>query len=35
LSIDSDRVPESRLANVLAQRRARWLLSRIDNLFTN
>lgn len=34
LRIDPDLVPESRLANVLAQRRARWLLSRIDNLFT-
>lgn len=33
LRIDPDLVPESRLANVLAQRRARWLLSRIDNLF--
>jgi predicted anti-sigma-YlaC factor YlaD len=35
LRIDPNLVPDTRLANVLAQRRARWLLSRIDNLFTD
>ena len=35
LRIDTGRVPENRLANTLAQRRARWLLSRVDTLFTN
>jgi predicted anti-sigma-YlaC factor YlaD len=33
LAIDIDARPEWRLQNVLAQRRARWLLSRIDELF--
>jgi predicted anti-sigma-YlaC factor YlaD len=34
LAFDPDKAaPEQRLANVLAQRRARWLLSRIDELF--
>jgi predicted anti-sigma-YlaC factor YlaD len=33
LAIDPDAVPESRLANHLAQHRARWLLGRIDDLF--
>jgi len=34
LAIDVEKVaPEQRLANVLAQRRAKWLLSRIDELF--
>lgn len=35
LHIDVDRTPENRLANLVAQRRARWLLSRTDRLFTN
>lgn len=35
LHIDIDRATENRLANVLAQRRARWLLSRSEHLFTN
>lgn len=33
LAIDVDNTPEVRLANVLAQRRARWLLARADELF--
>ena len=33
LSIDPDRKPEARLANLVAQRRARWLLQRADELF--
>jgi predicted anti-sigma-YlaC factor YlaD len=33
LAIDPDTAPESRLANLVAQRRARWLLKRIDDLF--
>jgi predicted anti-sigma-YlaC factor YlaD len=33
LAIDPDQVPDYRLANVLAQRRARWLLGRTDELF--
>jgi predicted anti-sigma-YlaC factor YlaD len=33
LAIDPDRQPETRLATVLAQRRARWLLGRADELF--
>lgn len=35
LRIDTDRSSENRLANVVAQRRARWLLSRTEHLFTN
>ncbi len=35
LQIDVDRATEKRLANLVAQRRARWLLSRTDHLFTN
>jgi len=35
LAIDVDRNPGQRLANLVAQRRARWLLSRTDRLFTN
>ena len=35
LRIDTGAATENRLANVLAQRRARWLLSRTENLFTN
>ncbi len=33
LAIDVDRAPEFRLANILAQKRARWLLGRADELF--
>ena len=33
LRIDPDQHPETRLANLTAQRRARWLLGRIDDLF--
>ncbi len=33
LAIDPDREPETRLANLIAQRRARWLLGRMDELF--
>ena len=33
LAVKLDAAPEYRLANVVAQRRARWLLSRIDALF--
>lgn len=33
LAIDADAVPEKRLANIIAQQRARWLLSRMDRLF--
>ena len=34
LAIDIEKAPpEQKLANVLAQRRARWLLSRLDELF--
>lgn len=33
LRIDLDRDPESRLANIVAQRRARWLLSRAGQFF--
>ena len=33
LSIDPDLVPEARLLNLIMQRRARWLLSRADELF--
>ncbi len=35
LAVDLDRAPEQRLANVIMQRRARWLLSRIDDLFVD
>jgi predicted anti-sigma-YlaC factor YlaD len=35
LRIDVDRVTENRLANLVAQRRARWLLSRTEHLFMN
>jgi predicted anti-sigma-YlaC factor YlaD len=35
LEIDINAVPEQRLANVIAQRRARWLLSRMDRLFVD
>ena len=33
LAVDVNAKPEYRLANLVAQRRARWLLSRIDDLF--
>ena len=33
LAINPDAVPESRLQNLVAQRRARWLLGRVDDLF--
>jgi predicted anti-sigma-YlaC factor YlaD len=33
LRVDADREPAGRLANLMAQRRARWLLGRIDELF--
>lgn len=33
LSVDPDAVPDSRLANLMAQRRARWLAGRLDELF--
>src|SRR4030095_13438758 len=35
LAIDVDREPSLRLANILSQRRARYLLSRINELFSN
>jgi predicted anti-sigma-YlaC factor YlaD len=35
LAVDPDKVPEFRLANILAQRRARWLLGRLDELFVD
>ena len=33
IAIDVNAAPEQRLANILSQRRARWLLSKIDELF--
>lgn len=33
LAIDPGSIPEQRLANIIAQKRARWLLSRMDRLF--
>jgi predicted anti-sigma-YlaC factor YlaD len=33
LAVDPDAAPQYRLANIVAQRRARWLLARIDSLF--
>jgi predicted anti-sigma-YlaC factor YlaD len=33
LAIDVNALPEQRLANLIAQRRARWLLARMDRLF--
>lgn len=33
LAIDADAAPEMRLANLVAQRRARWLMGRLDELF--
>jgi predicted anti-sigma-YlaC factor YlaD len=33
LAFDADKAPETRVANIIAQRRAKWLLGRIDELF--
>jgi predicted anti-sigma-YlaC factor YlaD len=33
LSFDVDSQPQNRLLNILAQRRARWLQGRVDELF--
>jgi predicted anti-sigma-YlaC factor YlaD len=33
LAIDIESAPDQRLANIIAQRRARWLLSRMDRIF--
>jgi predicted anti-sigma-YlaC factor YlaD len=33
LEVDVNAVPTQRLANIIAQRRAKWLLSRVDDLF--
>ena len=33
LEIDVNKAPAQRLANVIGQRRAKWLLSRTDELF--
>ena len=33
LAVDTDANPDNRLSNLIAQRRARWLLKRIDDLF--
>ncbi|MCM2314478.1 MAG: TRAP transporter TatT component family protein [Thermoanaerobaculia bacterium] len=33
IAIDVDAVPEQRLANLIYQRRARWLVARVDELF--
>ena len=33
LKVDPDQDPDNRLVNLMAQRRARWLLSRMDELF--
>ena len=33
LALDVDEAPEHRLPNLIAQQRARWLLSRVDELF--
>ena len=35
LAINADAAPDQRLSNLLAQRRARWLLGRIDEIFLN
>ena len=35
LAVDLNKAPEQRLANVINQRRARWLLGRKDDLFVN
>jgi predicted anti-sigma-YlaC factor YlaD len=33
LAVDADAAPEYRLANLIAQRRAAWLRTRVDDLF--
>jgi predicted anti-sigma-YlaC factor YlaD len=33
LAVDPNAAPDMRLANLIAQRRARWLLSHADELF--
>jgi predicted anti-sigma-YlaC factor YlaD len=33
LAVDISKAPDQKLANVIARRRARWLLSRVDELF--
>jgi predicted anti-sigma-YlaC factor YlaD len=33
LAVDPDALPEKRLLNVIAQRRARWLMARVDEFF--
>lgn len=33
LTVDADKRPEWRLSNLISQKRARWLLSRVDDLF--
>jgi len=35
MAIDADAKPEWRLLNLVTQRRAKWLLSRTDQLFLN
>ena len=35
LKVDVDKAPDERLANILAERRARWLLGRADELFVD
>jgi len=35
LAIDIEKTPDQKLANVISQRRARWLLARVDDLFVN
>ena len=35
LAVDADADPDHRLANLVAQRRAHWLLDHIDELFLN
>ena len=35
LAVDIEKTPDQKLVNVISQRRARWLLSRIDDLFVN
>jgi hypothetical protein len=31
--VDLEAAPQQRLANLIAQKRARWLLARVDELF--
>ena len=33
LEVDTNKAPTQKLANIIGQRRARWLLSRVDELF--